>query len=283
MILIDNNQLSIANVFASMKHHNIEDESILRHLVVNTYRFYNSKFKDKYGDIVICHDSAHCWRKDFFPLYKANRKATKEKSKHDWDKIFNTMTEIRGEIEENFPWKNISVPKTEADDIIACIAKNSSPMEPVLIVSADKDFQQLQKYSNVEQWSPMKQDFLVCDNPEDFLVSHIISGDSSDGVPNILSDDDTFIVEGKRQRPCGKKKIQIFKERFLNENTIDDDVKKNWDRNTKMIDFDSIPEEVEKEIMEEFNKEHVRETKNIFPYLVEHKLIQLLESVEELY
>ena len=98
-----------------------------------------------------------------------------------------------------------------------------------------------------------------------------------------MSDDDTFIVEGKRQRPCGKKKIQIFKERFLNENTIDDDVKKNWDRNTKMIDFDSIPEEVEKEIMEEFNKEHVRETKNIFPYLVEHKLIQLLESVEELY
>ena len=156
-------------------------------------------------------------------------------------------------------------------------------MESVLVVSSDKDFQQLQKYSNVQQWSPMKQDFLLCENSKDFLVSHIISGDSSDGVPNILSDDDTFMVEGKRQRPCGKKKIEIFKDRFLNENIIDDDIKKNWDRNTRMIDFDSIPDEIEKEIMQEFNKEHTRNTKNIFPYLVKHKLTRMLECVEELY
>ena len=283
MILIDNNQLIIANVFASMKHHNIEDETILRHLVVNTYRNYNSKFKEQYGDMIICHDSAHCWRKEYFSLYKANRKASKQKSKHDWDKIFNTMTEIRQEIQDNFPWKNISVPKTEADDIIACIAKNSSPMESVLIVSADKDFQQLQKYSNVKQWSPMKQDYLVCKDPEDYLLTHVISGDSSDGVPNILSDDDTFVVDGKRQKPCGKKKIEIFKDRYLNENIIDDDVRQNWNRNEKMIDFDNIPSEIQNEIMEEFNKEHTRETKNIFQYLVDNKLIKLLECIEELY
>tara|TARA_R110000851_G_scaffold322138_1_gene487952 strand:- start:2581 stop:3432 length:852 start_codon:yes stop_codon:yes gene_type:complete len=283
MILIDNNQLIIANVFASMKHHNIEDETILRHLVVNTYRNYNSKFKEEYGDMIICHDSAHCWRKEYFPLYKANRKVSKQKSKHDWDKIFNTMTEIRQEIQDNFPWKNVSVPKTEADDIIACIAKNSSPMESVLIVSADKDFQQLQKYSNVKQWSPMKQDYLVCENPEDYLLTHVISGDSSDGVPNILSDDDTFVVEGKRQKACGKKKIQIFKDRYIKENLIDDDVLQNWNRNQKMIDFSGIPDDIQNEIMEEFNKEHTRETKNIFQYLVDNKLIKLLECIEELY
>ena len=50
-----------------------------------------------------------------------------------------------------------------------------------------------------------------------------------------------------------------------------------------MIDFDSIPDEIEKEIMQEFNKEHTRNTKNIFPYLVKHKLTRMLECVEELY
>ena len=76
-----------------------------------------------------------------------------------------------------------------------------------MIVSNDKDFQQLQRYPNVHQYSPLKKTQLVCENPEKFLLEHIIKGDVSDGVPNILSDDDVFVNKEKRQKPCGGKKV----------------------------------------------------------------------------
>ena len=148
------------------------------------------------------------------------------------------MTEIRQEVQEHFHWKNISVPKTEADDIIAVIAEHSLPIEPVLIISSDKDFRQLQRYSNVKQWSPAKQNYLVCDEPEQDLKTHIVSGDSSDGVPNILSDDDTFINKEKRQTPMTKKKMKD-----VIENLDEWKETENWKRNEQVIDFKYIPEE----------------------------------------
>tara|TARA_R110000824_G_scaffold58888_18_gene158840 strand:+ start:1488 stop:2339 length:852 start_codon:yes stop_codon:yes gene_type:complete len=283
MILIDNNQLIISSIFIAMKHSDIEDKNTLRHLIVNTYRFYNQKFKKEYGDMIICHDSSHCWRKDIFEQYKSNRKSAKAKSPHDWNKIFDTMTSIRNEIEENFPWKNVSVERTEADDIIAVIAENSSPMESVLIISSDKDFQQLQKYSNVKQWSPLKKDFLVCEDPKEFLLEHIIKGDSSDGIPNILSDGDTFVCEDKRQKPCGKKKIEVWKTVYKMGELHDHVIQSNWVRNETMIDFDKIPKDIKENILKEYNKEHKPNKGKIFPYLVENGLSKLIEVAEELY
>jgi hypothetical protein len=278
MILLDNNQLIIANIFVAMKHSDIEDENTIRHLCVNAYRYYNQKFKAEFGDIIICHDSPHCWRKDSFKEYKANRKVSKAKSDHDWNKIFDIMTTIREEIEDNFQWKNISVPHAEADDIIASIVEDSIPIEPILIISSDKDFQQLQKYSNVKQWSPLKQNYIVCENPENYLLTHIIKGDSSDGVPNILSDDDTFIDKDKRQTPMTKKKMSSIVDDLSEWENTD-----NWKRNKKVIDFSEIPEEIKSNTINELNKPHERNTGKIYSYLVENKLASLLEVAEELY
>jgi len=278
MILLDNNQLIIANIFVAMKHSDIEDENTIRHLCVNAYRHYNQKFKTEFGDIIICHDSPHCWRKDSFKEYKANRKVSKAKSDHDWNKIFDIMTTIREEIKDNFQWKNISVPHAEADDIIASIVEDSIPIEPILIISSDKDFQQLQKYSNVKQWSPLKQNYIVCENPENYLLTHIIKGDSSDGVPNILSDDDTFIDKDKRQTPMTKKKMSSIVDDLSEWENTD-----NWKRNKKVIDFSEIPEEIKSNTINELNKPHERNTGKIYSYLVENKLASLLEVAEELY
>ena len=47
-------------------------------------------------------------------------------------------------------------------------------------------------------------DFIKIKEPaEEILREHIIRGDKGDGVPNIHSEDDSF-VEGKRQRPIVK-------------------------------------------------------------------------------
>ena len=274
MILLDNNQLIIASIFVAMKHSDIEDENTIRHLCVNAYQ----KFKDEYGDIIICHDSPHCWRKDSFKEYKANRKISKAKSDHDWNKIFDIMVKMREEIESNFPWRNISVPYAEADDIIASIVENSIPIEPILIISSDKDFQQLQKYTNVKQWSPMKQDYIVCENPANYILTHIIKGDSSDGVPNILSDNDTFINKDKRQTPMTKKKLANIMENVSEWEQTD-----NWIRNKTVIDFNEIPTKIKNNAINELNKSHERNTGKIYSYLVENKLANLLNVVEELY
>ena len=149
MILIDNTQILIASIFSQYKNINNVSEDIIRHIVVNTYRMYRTRFKEEYGDLVICQDSADPWRRSVFPHYKANRKKTHDKDKEQWDKVFEILTKIRHEVTENFPYKNMKVEHAEVDDIIATLAKNFHTKEKILIVSSDKDFQQLQRYENI--------------------------------------------------------------------------------------------------------------------------------------
>ena len=274
MILIDNNQIMIANVFATMRHNQEIDEDFLRHMVLNTYRMFRTKFKKEYGELVICNDSTNYWRKEIFPLYKASRKKNMDKSDIDWSHIFQTMDKIKEEVKETFPYKNLKVDRTEADDIIGVICERYHSTENILIVSNDKDFQQLQRYPNVKQWSPAKKKFLVCDNPEEFLLEHIISGDSSDGIPNILSDDDVFVQEGKRQKPCGAKKVKQIKENLDEWRDLD-----NWNRNQTLIDMTKIPEEYREKILEDFEVEQKQERSHLLNYFIENNLRNLITNI----
>ena len=90
MILVDMNQISLANM---MMHLNMEktttpDENMVRHMILNSLRMYRTRFYDKYGELILCYDSKHYWRRDFFPLYKYNRKKGREESSYNWDGIF---------------------------------------------------------------------------------------------------------------------------------------------------------------------------------------------------
>ena len=276
MILLDNNQLVIASLFHAIKSENGLTEDLVRHLVLNMYRVYRKKFSAEFGEIIICNDGRQYWRKDSFPQYKANRKKQRKSSSVNWNEFYDIMNVIHDEILHNLPYKNLQINDAEADDIIAIISKHNHTNEKILIVSSDKDFQQLQRYSNVYQYSPIKRDFLICEDPENFLLEHIIKGDSSDGVPNILSDDDVFVQEDKRQKPCGKKKINTIKEE-LSEWTNSD----NWNRNQRMIDMNMIPEEVESSILDEYNKEPKGKRRNIFNYFIQNNLKNLMQSIEE--
>ena len=275
MIIIDNNQIILASIFGCIRNGEV-NEDILRHMVLNTYRMYRNKFKDKYGELVIANDSKNCWRKDVFPFYKANRRKQQDASKFDWDVIFNALNIIRDEVKEVFPFKNITVDRAEADDIIGVLVKYYHQTEPIVIISNDKDFQQLQRYPNVRQYSPLKKSFLTCDNPERFLVEHIIKGDSSDGIPNILSEDDVFMCEDKRQAPCGKKKMeQIFSE--MEEWTTS----RNYDRNNRMINLNMVPTYIEEEVISEFQKEIESDGNKVLSYFIEKRLRNLMENIQE--
>ena len=276
MILIDNNQIVIACAFHIIKQKSKLDINMLRHMVLNSYRMYRKKFHKKYGELVICHDAGNYWRKDIFPNYKLNRKKKTKQSDVEWNDIFDSLNHLREELKENLPYKSMIVERTEADDIIAILTKTASSNEEIMIVSSDKDLKQLLVYSNVSQYSPTKKDFVECEDPEKSLIEHIIRGDSSDGVPNLFSDDDAIINESKRQTPCRANKI---KEVF--ENLDEWSNKYEWKRNQALIDLNFIPEEYEMAILEEFKKEVKGKRKNLLDYFIKYNLKNFVDYIEE--
>jgi 5'-3' exonuclease len=280
MILLDNNQIILANMFHSLKTESDINEDLMRHLILNSYRLIRKNFTAEYGEIVICHDSSKSWRKTYFPEYKANRAKTKEKSEYDWDKIYCILNIIRDEICNIFPYKNMKVERCEADDIIAILSKHFHTKEKIVIVSNDKDFQQLQKYPNINQYSNLKREMIICESPETFLLEHILRGDSSDGIPNILSDDDSFVMDDKRQNRLTKKTI----DNIVNELSTIETSKyaRNWERNQNLIDFNKIPDDVERSILDEWNTPMVvADRSKILPYMITKRLKNLIENIEE--
>lgn len=278
-ILVDFNQVAISNLMINLKMNQLEtvDENMLRHMILNSLRFNRTKFTEDYGELIICCDGRNTWRREVFPFYKRNRKKTRAASGYDWNHIFETLNKIRQELDERMPYKVVHLEKAEADDIIAVLAKQWSKDEKVLILSGDKDFMQLQKYDNVKQYSPVQKKFLRTDNPQEFLFEHIVRGDTSDGIPNCLSKDSTF-VSGDRQTPITKKRVA----EWMQKGKVDyKDGDIGFDRNQRLIDFEYIPEELAADIMRVFDEALDIPRNFVFPYFVDKRLSTLMEHIAE--
>ena len=283
MIIVDYSGIALAAIIINKTL----DEHLIRHMTLNSLRMYHKRYKDDYGEMVLACDGRYNWRKDAFPQYKANRKKSKENSTFDWDEAFRILNMLREEIKENFPYKVIHLDKCEADDIIGALVYEKSEFvefnpEKIMIVSSDKDFVQLQKFSNVKQFSPLKKKEIIEDNPRVFLQNHIIRGDTGDGVPNILSDDNVF-VEGFRQTPMTQKKVDnIIEDVEEGELLYAASWYRNYCRNKKLIDLSETPPELKTLIINNFNGQDPWNNKGkVFPYLVSKRCNQLIESVQE--
>jgi hypothetical protein len=262
------------------------NENLIRHMVLNSIRMYNVKFKNEYGELVICADDKKYWRKDLFPYYKAARKKAREESPYDWNLIFEILNKVRDEIHENFSYKVLQVNKTEADDIIGTVCTNygvklkNFQSEKILILSSDKDFMQLQKFVNVEQYSPIVKKFLKTSEPVKFLKEHIIKGDRGDGIPNILSSDDTFITES-RQKPVTEKKLNTWVTQNPQE-FCDEFMMRNYQRNESLIDLSKVPTEYTNKILTTYHTPKKIKCKDkIFNYFIKNRMKQLMEHIQE--
>ena len=262
------------------------NEDLVRHMVLNSLRAHNKKFRKEYGDMVIACDSKNVWRREIFPNYKAGRKANRAKSEHDWDAIFSMLATIKNEIKTFLPYKVIELETAEADDIIATLVRRSKRIiQPehkrnVLILSGDKDFIQLHG-PNVKQYNPVLNKFVgKGEEPSLYIKEHIFKGDRSDGIPNILSDDNVFI-EGRRQKPLSKKKINSWVDDVFFYTHFTEEEQKNYDRNRKLIDLSCIPQELEDKINNEFNEVKVASRDKILGYFINKKLKTLIEVIDE--
>lgn len=298
MILIDYSQIALGNVFQfqnDLKKNSADTEvatNLIRHAVISGLKYYKKKFSREYGEVVIACDDIHYWRKDVFPYYKACRQTTRNKSDLDWKLIFDTVSQIRDDIMNHFPYKVIHVAGTEADDIIAtlCMWTQTNGLidhgmfeekQKVLIISSDGDFKQLHKYDNVNQYSPKEKKKIVCSDPESYLKQHIASGDSGDGIPNTLSADNVLATDGLRQTKMMAARLEEFVS-IGRDACRNDQEKTNWDRNNRLINLELIPVDKQQQIVEMYTKYNTTADKmSIFNYLLKHRCSLLLKELDD--
>jgi len=281
MIILDLNQVMLSNLMMSLgSHTNTKIEpDLIRHMVLNSIRMYMTKFKEDFGELVIACDNKRYWRRDIFPYYKASRKKDREKSDLDWKAVFECLHMIRAELTEYFPYRIIDVDGAEADDVIGSLVQHfgNDMMEPILILSADKDFIQLQQFLNVKQFDPIRKKYVSHNNPAQYTKEHILRGDAGDGVPNVLSPDNCFVI-GTRQKPVTTKKLEQWLQ-MLPEAFCDDNLLRNYKRNQQLIDLNFIPEEIKKNIINQYETQSGKGRSKLFNYFVQFKLRNLMESI----
>lgn len=282
MIIVDLNQVMISNFMAQIGNHtNIPiEEDLLRHMVLNSIRSYNAKFRNEYGEMIIACDDRGSWRRQAFPYYKANRRRDREKSELDWNAVFEILNKIREELKTYFPYRVIQIETAEADDVIGTLCHEfGNTSEKILIVSGDKDFKQLQTYMNVRQYDPVRKKFVEENNPERYLREHIMKGDRGDGVPNFLSKDDTFVLNA-RQKPLRNDKLEKWVD-LQPEAFCDDTMLRNYKRNQMLVDLNYIPADVRKSIIDSYNEQTTRDRSKLFNYFVEFRLKNLLTDIDQ--
>ena len=281
MIIFDYNQVAISNLMEQIGSSKTQvEEGLVRHMILNTIRTYVKKFKESHGpEVVLACDNKNYWRREIFPHYKASRKKAREASGHDWNTIFECLNTIKEELKQNSPYKVVEVHTCEADDIIATLTMNRAANEKIMILSSDKDFAQLQKFSNVEQYSPILKKFIKEPLPSAQLKQLVIRGDKGDGIPNILSADDVFVAGG-RQKPITEAKIINWMNQEPKE-FCNDEMFRNYTRNQTLIDLTKIPENLKQEILHNYENAKGKTKQQFMNYMIANRLKNLLEVIDE--
>ena len=278
MILIDANQIAISHLMVRNKiDHGIKIDTIRKSIIKVLARIHR-RFKQDYGDMILCYDAKNYWRREIFPYYKKNRKQERENSKYDWNEVFSVLNTIRDEIRNHFPYQVIQVEGAEADDVIAAIVCENSTKdipEKTLILSADKDFIQLHKHCFVAQYDPIRNKWIDHEDPVLFLQEHIIRGDRSDGIPNILTCDDA-IVAGKPQKKMSKEKITSLAS--MNPQEFTNFIRlRNWKRNSQLIDLSQIPQDITDKIILAFESTPIPTSISI-DYFIQNNIQDIIEE-----
>lgn len=263
--------------------------SILRGSLIGSLLYYKN-LKHKADECIIAMDAPPYWRRDIIPFYKGMRKKSRSESDINWKLQFAEVDLVVSEMKENLPWKFISVNSLEADDVIGILSPILAGNNKVIIISADGDLIQLQKYKNIRQWSPITKKFLVPkEDPITDLYVKVMRGDSGDGVPNVFSDINLFLDRSEggtlRQKPVSSKMISEGVKlnwdpyvMFTNETLI-----ANFQRNQILVDFDYIPKHLFDECVKTYEgiKNKGVDAMKLQMFLAKHRLKQLLDSVNE--
>jgi hypothetical protein len=250
------------------------DEDLVRHIVLSIIRSVNSKFRKDWGELVLANDNRRYWRKEVFPYYKASRKKSREAMGIDWPVFFTYVEKIKGEIQTNLPYKYIEVERAEADDVIATLVRNVE--EPCLIVSSDKDMIQLH-CERVKQYDLIKKKWITHDDPKAYLFEHIVKGDVGDGIPNIVSTDNVFVL-GQRQGRVTQGVLESCRNVEMDPSHR---LYRNWLRNKTLVDLTQIPQDIQDAILHKYREAKKPSRSNMMMYFASHDLQQLMAKIND--
>jgi len=152
------------------------------------------------NEVIVIFDgenSSHS-RKNIYPQYKANRHERQVCNFSMFDDIEQEKQAKESQLFrfidylQCLPVKIICIDNYEGDDIIAYLTKKFEKNNEITICSTDKDFIQLLN-PFVKIYNPNKKEFLneqkVFEKyeiyPQNFLLYRILTGDSSDNIPNV--------------------------------------------------------------------------------------------------
>jgi DNA polymerase I len=142
------------------------------------------------------HDSGLSFRHETYPEYKATREKLTEELQSDFDRGMERICQLL----EAYRIPIIAVPGYEADDVIGTLARKGAEMGlSVVVVSGDKDFQQLVRpgvwllnpgrggpASVEEQWVGVENGSDRLGVPPALVTDYLaLVGDSSDNVPGV--------------------------------------------------------------------------------------------------
>ena len=278
MIILDLNQVMLSNLMVQIGNHTnaAVDENMVRHMILNTIRSLNLKFRGEYGEMVIAADGANSWRRDYFPYYKANRRKSQQASELNWASIFECMNKIRSELKEFFPYRVIHLERVEADDVIGTLVTEFRKVEPIMILSGDKDFNQLH-HDGVKQYDPTRKKMIECEDPDLYLEEHILRGDKGDGIPNVLSADNCLVI-GERQKTLTQKKMDALIELGLIDKR-DHESYRNYMRNSRLIDLRFTPKEYREKILASYQEQADKNSAQLMNYFISNRLKNLMEHM----
>ncbi len=241
IVFVDYSNLSIRNGFAVTSQDPYDNKVWNKWTKKTATDLVKQVDKFNADRLIVCVDSKNCWRKDYYPEYKANRIAFRKKAIIDIDNLMVHARDFINKFASIFTnVVVIQVDRCESDDIIAILTKHHRAASNIIILSSDKDFNQLLIYDNVSQFDILAKKYVNLINPEFHIEMKIITGDINDNIPAI-------------KKGAGKK----FAETIINTDvdildSSDENLVKNFKRNRILIDFKCIPSDIEKSIISNY-------------------------------
>jgi len=311
-LIFDGNHL-MYRCFFIMRQQMLEDSwGFLRHLFLNSVLSIQKMAQA--DELIIAFDDKKNWRKNIYPGYKANRKDQRE-SDINWEGFFKFLNKFQEEL-KLFPFKILQIDYAEADDIIGVLCKNLQNNE-IIVVSSDKDFKQLLRFDNVDLYDPIKNELIDVDDPNEFLIKHILQGDNSDNIKdvktikkyteefkkflkNLYNNEDIspsykLIAEKEflKQNDYNYNKVCSWKPGRIGPKTADKILKdkkqlnelkklKSYKLNQILIDLSKTPKIISERIMKKYKHTKVVFDKDeIKKYFNKNKLNELTEELDE--
>ena len=268
--------------------------------------------------IAVDNSSGGYWRKDYWAGYKYGRKKGRDDSEIEWDKAFPVFEDIKKLLKDHSSYKVLDVPRAEADDIGFVLSEYlSDEGHEIILYTVDHDWIYNLKHPGVQYWkdnrTSKRDSHYVEAEPGELIeleLDHLIGGDPGDYIKNVkaysvfsplfkeiyphmtelkawpmrheidIAFEEKYGESAYKHPRYGYKmflRSKLTVTELLAQNPI---YKLNYDLNKIIAMPEGIPQEIRKNIIEEYhNAPSEKNAKELNTFFIENNLFELTEFI----